>query len=65
MQLRQYLDKHDTDVAVFAAKIGVTAQTVYRYLTGDRLPHRDVMERICRATKGAVQPNDWFKQAAE
>ena len=65
MQLRQYLDKHETDVLSFADSIGVTAQTVYRYLAGDRLPHRDVMERICRVTGGAVQPNDWFKQAAE
>lgn len=65
MQLRQYLDKHRIDVPAFADELGVSAQTVYRYLTGDRLPHRDVMGRICQITKGAVQPNDWFKQVAE
>jgi transcriptional regulator with XRE-family HTH domain len=62
MQLRQYLADHDITMPVFAERIGVTTQAVYRYVNGERTPRRDVMERIRAATRGAVQPNDFFRQ---
>ena len=63
MQLRQYLTKRNIAIPAFAERIGVTQQAVHRYLTGERLPRRDVMERIKAATGGAVQPNDFFCSA--
>ena len=65
MQLRRWLDNRDITVADFAARIGVTAQAVHRYVAGERVPRRDVMERIKRATRGAVQPNDFFRCCLE
>lgn len=60
MQLRQYLADRNIPIAVFADQIGVSFQAVHRYLTGERLPRRDVMERIKAATGGLVTPNDFF-----
>lgn len=60
MRLRQYLDEHSISVAEFAAQIGVTVQAVYRYLDGDRLPERRIMEQIKEATGGTVTPNDFY-----
>jgi predicted transcriptional regulator len=60
MQLGQYLDEHGIDVAAFAAAIRVDLSTVYRYLSGDRLPRADVLRRIKRATGGKVTPNDFL-----
>jgi transcriptional regulator with XRE-family HTH domain len=60
MDLRRYLDASDISVADFAETLGVTVQAVHRYCNGDRIPKRDVMDRILRATRGAVQPNDFF-----
>jgi transcriptional regulator with XRE-family HTH domain len=60
MQLRQYLTKRNIPIPAFAERIGVSTQAVHRYLTGERMPRRDVMERIKVETGGAVQPNDFF-----
>jgi transcriptional regulator with XRE-family HTH domain len=60
MRLRQYLTARKIPIAVFAARIGVSTQAVHRYVSGERLPRRDVMERIQAVTGGAVQPNDFF-----
>jgi hypothetical protein len=66
MQLRQYLYDREIPAASFAERIGVSVQAVHRYINGDRMPRRDVMERIKVATRGAVQPNDFFRcEAAE
>jgi transcriptional regulator with XRE-family HTH domain len=63
MQLRRYLDDQDIPVALFAQRIGVSVQALYRYLHGYRLPQRKVMDRIIRATHGKVTPNDFFDSA--
>jgi len=63
VQLRQYLTDRNIPIAAFADRIGVSVQAVHRYLTGERLPRRDVMERIRIETRGAVQPNDFFEPA--
>ena len=60
MQLRRYLSDRKIPMAVFAARIGVSTQSVHRYAGGERLPRRDIMERIRAETAGAVQPNDFF-----
>lgn len=65
MKLRRYLDDQDIPVALFARRIGVSVQALYRYLHGDRLPQRKVMDRIIRATRGKVTPNDFFVSPAE
>ena len=60
MHLRRYLASLGISVATFADTIGVTVQAVHRYVNGERIPNRDVMERIAAATQGKVQPNDFY-----
>ena len=48
-------DEHDKAlIRTFAAKIGVSYRTVYRYLTGERFPHPAVMRQIIKVTDKAV-----------
>ena len=60
MDLRTYLADAKIEPPAFAAEIGVTAASVYRYLARDRRPKMDVMLRIAKATNNKVQPNDFF-----
>lgn len=60
MRLRQYLDEHSISIAEFAGQIGVSVQSVYRYVDGDRLPERRIMEQIKAVTEGKVTPNDFY-----
>lgn len=65
MNLRSYLDVKDISPAAFARAIKVSTASLYRYIGGDRIPHRDVMARIVAVTGGEVQPNDFFAPAQE
>jgi len=60
MQLRQYFAERGVTVADFADAIGVSVQTVYRYVHGERLPRRQIMDRIVYETGGEVRPDDFF-----
>lgn len=63
MELRQYLDDREMPVAAFAERIGVTVQALYRYINGERIPKREIMDRIVRATCGRVTPSDFYAPA--
>ena len=65
MDLRSYLDVRDMSIAAFADLLGVSVQTVHRYVNGDRLPRPDVMVRIAEVTGGAVKPNDFYPVCAK
>lgn len=65
MELRAYLRQAGQSRETFASRIKVSTTALYRYLAGERVPHRDVMLRIVRATEGAVQPNDFFMPSAD
>jgi len=60
MKLADYLALTKTSISGFADKIEVKQQTCSRYVSGSRIPHPSVMTRIVAATKGAVQPNDFY-----
>jgi hypothetical protein len=64
MQLRQYLSDNNIEIPAFARDIGVSVQAVHRYVSGERTPRKEVMERIQAQTAGDVQPNDFYAQAA-
>ena len=65
MDLRRYLNARDMPIAVFAEMLGVSVQTVHRYLNAERLPRPDVMVRIAEVTGGAVKPNDFYPVCRE
>lgn len=64
MNLDLYLRTTGTRPTDFAADIGTTVQALHRYRTGQRLPKREVMQEITRATNGAVTANDFFAPAS-
>jgi len=64
MTLAEYIDGRNIAVAEFANDIGVSPQTVYRYLSGERTPRGKMLRRIMKATAGAVQPLDFLEQDA-
>lgn len=58
MKLKDYLEDTHTSAPSFAELVGVTATTVYRWLSRTRWPQRRDMIAINKVTKGAVTPND-------
>lgn len=61
MRLVDYLSSESLSMGEFARRIEVrNARTVQRYVKGQRVPSRSVMERISRETAGKVSPNDFF-----
>jgi transcriptional regulator with XRE-family HTH domain len=63
MQLGSYLKIAGLTPDQFAARIGVDAVSVRRYLAGSRRPAWSVMQDIVRVTEGAVGPDDFLSSA--
>ena len=63
MTLHDYLKKHKVSVVEFAAMIGVSSESVYRYMVGSRRPTWKVMEKIAQTTDGKVTANSFFAQS--
>jgi hypothetical protein len=51
--------------AEFSRRIGVSAQSMHRYLRFNRCPSPKIMEKIIFETNGQVLPNDFFKEQIE
>lgn len=60
-KLKQYLKEHNLTGAEFAELIGVGQSAVSMWLTGDRFPSRENIQKIVEVTSGEVQPNDFYK----
>lgn len=59
MTLKQYIKKHGITIKEMADRIGLAPYSVERYIAG-RLPVPEVVVSIYKATKGEVQPNDFY-----
>ena len=64
MRLADYLTEKGLTLTAFAGEIGVSVEAVRRYSEGARIPSRDIMPRIEKATDGKVRPNDFFETEA-
>lgn len=64
MKLNDYLKATETSRQDFAETIGVSAETIRRYIAGARIPEKEIMERIAEATNLQVTANDFFGIAA-
>lgn len=60
MRLKDYMDKNKISLRDFAEEIGVGYYTLQRYLAGTRFPGPDEFTAIYKATRGKVQPNDFY-----
>ncbi len=63
MTLEDYIHEHTT-VTAFAAMLGKSRAQVHRYMRGENLS-KSVIEEICRATGGAVEPKSFFNTTTE
>lgn len=64
MKLADYLKQNDMRMGEFANRIGTSHATVSRYISGARQPTWKILERISAATDGAVQPQDFLRDAS-
>jgi transcriptional regulator with XRE-family HTH domain len=64
MTLSDYLAREEQSIGAFAARLGVSHETVRRYVRGVRAPDLETMRKIARLTRGKVQPNDWLEEDA-
>lgn len=60
MTLSEYLKEAAIARADFARQIGVSPETVRRYIEGERIPDRERMAKIALATGCRVTANDFF-----
>lgn len=58
MILRRYLKERDIQIGDFAERIGVSRQTLYLYLEGQRFPRPSILRRIHEETGGEITAND-------
>ncbi len=63
MKLSDYLAERNEMIGAFANRIGVSHETVRRYVRGERRPDWEVLEKIAVATDGSVTANDFVAVA--
>lgn len=61
MKLAAYLSQNGIDEISFASTLGVSAKAIRHWVSGNRTPRREQMQKIISATKGAVSPNDFHE----
>ena len=64
MKLVDYLKQQNLSISEFARRAQILPSTASRAVHGKVLPSERTMRRIIDATGGAVQPNDFFEDAA-
>ena len=60
MKLREYLDDRKFSADAFGGIVGVSGHAVLKWIRGERVPRPEIMEKIVKATRGTVQPNDFY-----
>lgn len=65
MILRAYLTESKTRVDDFAAEIDASRGAVLKWISGERYPRYDYLQRIYEATNGAVTANDFYERKAQ
>lgn len=62
MDPRQWLHQNDITPYAWGRRLGLKgAQTVYRYLNGERMPSPRIMDRIHSDTGGQVTAEDFHR----
>ncbi len=65
MKLADYLAQKKIRRSAFAEMVGVSPTIVTHWCSGQAWPSADTAERIYRATRGAVTPNDFLAERIE
>lgn len=62
--VRKYFsEKRGGTQSAIAAEAGISVSHLSLILSGRRKASYEVIEKLCRATNGALQPNDFFDPA--
>lgn len=64
-KLREYRSERGLSQEDFARTVGVKKATISRIEKGRRVPSMGLVSRICEATGGALNANDFLPEAAE
>ena len=65
MKLLDWRTAQALTLAQLAERVGVTKISLSRYERGERIPAREIMQKIAAVTDGAVQPNDFYSDETE
>ena len=61
MTLEKYRQREGLRISQLAAALEVDRTTIWRWLTGARIPTPQMILRIQAWSRGAVRANDWIK----
>ncbi len=60
MKLKSYLKLFKITNVDFSKKIGISSVSLSRYISGERLPEKKILNKIFKLTDGLVDANDFF-----
>ena len=60
MKLKSYLKLFKISNIDFSKKIGISSVSLSRYINGERLPEKSILNKIFKITDGLVDANDFF-----
>ena len=60
MKLKEYLKFNNISNKDFSEKIGISAVSLSRYISGDRLPEKSIINKIHHITDKLVSANDFY-----
>ena len=60
MKLKSYLKLFKISNIDFSKEIGISSVSLSRYISGERLPEKKILNKIFKLTEGLVDANDFF-----
>ena len=60
MKLKEYLKLNRITNKDFSKVIGISPVSLSRYISGERLPEKKILNKIFKLTDGLVDANDFF-----
>ena len=60
MKLKSYLKLFKISNIDFSKEIGISNVSLSRYISGERLPEKKILNKIFKLTDGLVDANDFF-----
>ena len=60
MRLKEYLKLNKITNKQFSKELGISPVSLSRYISGERIPEKDIVLKILKQTDGSVSPNDFY-----
>ena len=65
MKLKSYLKLFKISNIDFSKEIGISSVSLSRYISGERLPEKKILNKIFKLTDGLVDANDFFLSSSQ